>query len=227
MIPVITRILILLLAVSVIIVSAQGPSEPRFDTEVSPRPKEICIVCNRLIGFHDRVYLLEGQRVAVHPEHCDGMLRDDPWVYIARLKPRGGLFGGEVAPGGGISNAWLFLGMYVILGLAFSAVCAHRALNTGQAAIPWFFAGLFLNAIGYLALLLRPANEQASAAPKYAGVVKIPVTADPQPCPHCNEWNHPSATKCLCCGANLTPTAILGGKQTQGRIRLKKAIVLC
>lgn len=206
MIPVTTRILILLLAVSVIMVGSQGPSEPRFDTKASPRPQEICIVCNRPIGFHDTVYLLEGQRVAVHPEHCEGMLRDDPWVYIARLKPRGGLFGGEVAPGNGISDAWLLLGTYVVLGLAFSAVCAHRALNAGQAPLPWFFVGLFLNAIGYLALLLRPANGQASAALKYSGVVKIPTTADPQPCPHCNELNHPLATKCLCCGATLTPT---------------------
>ena len=74
MIPTLTRVLILLLAVSVITEGAQGPFEPRFDTEVPPRPKEICVVCNRPIGLHDKVYLLEGQRVAVHPEHCPARL---------------------------------------------------------------------------------------------------------------------------------------------------------
>jgi len=170
---------------------------------VPVRPGDRCVVCGTLLQSGDKVYLVEGQRVGIMPS-MEPQLRSDPWAYLARLKPRGGLFGGEVAPGSRVSDAWLLLGMYVVLGLVFSAVCAHRALNTGQAPIPWFFAGLLFNAFGYLALLLRPAGPQAPVA-RHAGVVKIPATRDPQACPRCGAENHPAAMNCLHCGARLTP----------------------
>ena len=113
----------------------QQAGEQMFSRTTPVRPGvDRCVVCLKLLAVGDKVYLVEGQRVGVK-----GMMEDqlfaDPWTYIAVLKPRGGLFGGEMAPGSGISDAWLVLGMYVLLGLAFSAVCAHRALNTGQAPV--------------------------------------------------------------------------------------------
>lgn len=171
---------------------------------VPVKPGDRCIVCGTLLQSGHKVYLVEGQRVGIMPM-MEPELRADPWAFIARLKPRGGLFGGEVAPGSAVSDVWLLLGIYVTVGLAFSAVCAHRALNIGQAPAPWFFAGLFFNAFGYLALLLRSASPEAAAAPKYTGVVKIPATAEPQACPTCGAENHPSATSCLRCGSDLAP----------------------
>ena len=188
--------------------SEQEAAEPMFSRIVPVRPGvDRCVVCLKLLAVGDKVYLVEGQRVGVK-----GMMEDqlfaDPWRYIAVLKPRGGLFGGEMAPGSGISDAWLVLGMYVLLGLAFSAVCAHRALNTGQAPVLWFLVGFFFNAFGYLALLLRSVDQKAAAPAKYSGVVKIPSTAEPQSCPDCNALNHPSAAECSRCGSLLAPASV-------------------
>ena len=186
----------------------QEATEQMFSRTVPVRPGvDRCVVCLKLLAVGDKVYLVEGQRVGVKGM-MDDQLFGDPWKYIAGLKPRGGLFGGEMAPGSGISYAWLVLGMYVLLGLAFSAVCAHRALNTGQAPVLWFLVGFFFNAFGYLALLLRSVDQKAAAPAKYSGVVKIPSTAEPQSCPDCNALNHPSAAKCSSCGSLLTPASV-------------------
>ena len=186
----------------------QETTEQMFSLTVPVRPGvDRCVVCLKLLAVGDKVYLVEGQRVGIKGMMED-QLFDDPWKYVASLKPRGGLFGGEMAPGSGISDAWLLLGMYVLLGLAFSAVCAHRALNTGQTTVFWFFVGLFFNAFGYLALLLRSVDQKAAPPPKYSGVVKIPSTAEPQSCPACNALNHPSAAKCSSCGSLLTPASV-------------------
>lgn len=187
--------------------SSKYPKHEKLFAKTAPvRPGDRCIVCNTPLRPHDTVYLVEGQRVGIM-EEMEPQLFQDPWAYLARLKPRGGLFGGEVAPQSSISDAWLFLGIYVILGLAFSAVCAHRALDAGQPPVRWFLAGLFLNVFGYLALLVRSADRETKAASKYSGIVKIPSTADPAACPHCERLNHPSALRCSGCGAELTTAA--------------------
>ena len=163
-----------------------------------------CVVCSTLLQPGDRVYLVEGQRVGIMVV-MEPRLLSDPWTYIARLKPRGGLFGGEMAPASGVSDGWLLLGVYVTLGLGFAAVCGHRAINVGQGPVPWFFAGLFFNAFGYLALLLRPVNDDAAPPARYAGVTKVPSTSEPHTCPQCGHLNHPSATECLGCHTSLIP----------------------
>ena len=162
-----------------------------------------CVVCSTLLKAGDKVYLVEGQRVGIM-EEMEPWLFSEPWTFIGRLKPRGGLFGGEMAPASGMSDAWLLLGIYVTMGLGFAAVCAHRAINTGQEPVRWFGAGFLFNAFGYLALLLRAADAENSAPPEYAGVTKVPATSEPRTCPNCGHLNHPSAAECLGCHVALT-----------------------
>ena len=182
---------------------AQQPAEI-LATEVPPRPGEICLGCNHPIGAGDKCYLVEGQRVPVHIGDCDNSLRADPLRFTALLKPRGGLFGGEKASTGPVSNAWLLFGLYVLSGLCFAAICSHRALNNGLSPYGWFFAGLAFTAPAYLVLLTR--QPRATNVP--AGFVKIPATAAPQACPLCGATNHPSATRCLGCNAPLEPAKV-------------------
>jgi hypothetical protein len=186
-----------------------------FSRTVPVRPGDRCIVCGTPLQSGDKVYLLEGQRVCVMTE-MEPTLFEDPWAYIARLKPRGGLFGGETAPGQSPSDVWLLLGIYVTFGLAFAAVCAHRAVNTGRNAVPWFLGGLLLNALAYLALLLRSAGEPQTPA-EYSGLVKIPATAAPQPCEACGALNHPGARTCSRCGTGLTPRTDSEAERVRGR----------
>jgi hypothetical protein len=43
-----------------------------------------------------------------------------------------------------------------------AALCAHRALQAGLNPFAWFAAGLSLNVLAYLALLMRPPLVQIS-----------------------------------------------------------------
>ncbi len=162
-----------------------------------------CIVCNTPLTADDAVFVIEGRRVGVK-KAMEAEFLSNPWAYINRLKPSGGLFGGEAAPPGGVSDVWMYAGIYVLLGLVFGAMAAHRALDTGQRAVPWFLAGLFLNLFAYLALVVRGTDRESPG--RYSGVVKIPVTVEPVLCSKCDALNHPSATRCSKCGGSLQPS---------------------
>ena len=67
--------------------------------------------------------------------------------------------------------------------------------------MPYFFAGLLVNVFGFVFVLTRPAKSKD--VPK--GLVKVPDTHAPVACPNCGAANHPSASACTGCGAQLTP----------------------
>ncbi len=171
---------------------------------VEPRAGETCIVCEKAIGATDRVYEVEGQRVAVHAGACDNAFTREPGRYLARLKPRGAFLGAEPNLGPNISWRWFAFGIYVFLGLVFGALCAYRAVNRALKPWPWFLAGFFLNLFGFLALVTRPAGD-SSMAGLPPGLVKVPTTYSPRVCPRCGRLNHPSATSCVECGNKIEP----------------------
>jgi len=55
-------------------------------------------------------------------------------------------------------RAWRGLSLAGLIGaLALgSALCAHRVLQAGLNPFAWFAAGLLLNILAYMALLMRP-----------------------------------------------------------------------
>ncbi len=126
--------------------------------QAEPRSDDICLVCDRPIGQRDVVYLVNGQRAAVHQGVCGSKFLKDPWHFLALLQPRGAFLGvgSEVQR---LSPAWFLLGIYILIGLTFAALCAHRALHTGHSAVGWFGIGLVLNLVGYLLLLTQPRKE--------------------------------------------------------------------
>ena len=200
--------------------AAQPPKEVVIDGEavgprVPARPGETCIVCNNPVGPDDPVYIVQGQRVPMHAAD-ERELLSHPQKYLMRLKPLGGaLLGadsnqpGMANRGGGnrqdASGAWIYGGLYVLLGLVFAALCAHRALHTGYSPWGWFGLGLVFNAVAYILLLTRPQREVQAPAGVPSGLGKIAATHAPQRCPKCGAPNHPSAGKCLRCGASLSP----------------------
>jgi hypothetical protein len=176
---------------------------------VKPRAGEICIVCDKPIGATDRVYEVEGRRVPVHRGVCEAALAGYPERFLARLKPRGAFLGAEPNLAPNISWGWFALGVYVLLGLLFGASCAYRAVNHALSPWPWFLAGFFLNLLGFLALVLRPAGDSSKApAGLPLGLVKVPNTSSPMACPRCGAMNHPSATACAECGNKIEPQGI-------------------
>ena len=180
---------------------------------VEPEPGEFCLVCNLRLHGGDAVYLVQGQRVAVHlgaclDEHgvCIEHLSAEPSRWLSPLKPGGAFLsarGDQVA----LSPFWFFAGLYILLGVVFAGACAHQAVQKALPPIPWFFAGLFLNAVGYLVLVTRPSG-QASQLPEGVpeGLRKVPLTHSFAECPKCGYHNHPSAQSCLGCGAAMTPS---------------------
>lgn len=171
---------------------------------VAPRQGDICVVCNQPIGPDDRVYLIDGQRVAVHAAE-DEVFRRNPDRYLAQVRPRGGLLGTEPDARAALSWHWLAFGAYVLLGLTFAGLSGYGAVNRGLRPVPWFFLGLAFNVFAYLALLTRPKREAAAVEELSRGLSKVHVTYAPEPCPHCGTPNHPSASACSGCGAKLEP----------------------
>jgi len=191
-------------AVSQVLLGQESGRETATSHVLEPRAGETCVVCDEAIGPKDRVYEFAGQRVPVHVGACDIAFLRNPGHYLARLKPRGAFLSAEPNIGPNISWGWFALGIYVLLGLVFGAICAYRAVNHALKPWPWFLAGFFLNLFGFLALLTRPAGD-SRAAGLPPGLVKVPTTYSPRVCPRCGATNHPSATSCGECGNRTKP----------------------
>lgn len=192
--------------------SAPMPDEVMADGQVlgkrvEPLPGDVCRVCNQPLHKGDAVYVVRGQRIGIHLEELASDLRMQLTRIAAQLEPRGA-FIGTGPDQRALSSAWFLFGVYVLLGLVFAAICAHRALHTGHSPSAWFGIGLVLNAVGYLLLLIRPKREVRAPAGVPAGLRKISATHAPQPCPMCGTLNHPAATACLGCGARLEPKTV-------------------
>lgn len=121
-------------------------------------------------------------------------------------RPRGGLFSEEAPAGQPLSLGWFLFGLYVLLGLIFAGACAQQAVHKALAPVPWFLAGLFLNALGYLLLLTRPSGDaRRFPAGIPSGLHKVPETHEHEQCPCCGAYNHPAAYRCPACGASMEP----------------------
>jgi hypothetical protein len=163
------------------------------------RAGEICLVCNDRVSSHDECYLVDGQRIVVHASVCNGKFLSHPGQYMAALRPNDILFGvfHSRVPAG-----WFWAGVYVLLGLVFGGLSAHRAIATGRAPLRWFLAGLLVSVAAYFYLLIARPVAAVALPP---GLHKVPLTRDPLSCPNCGYGNHPSARRCSHCGRDLTP----------------------
>lgn len=171
-----------------------------FGELVRPRADEICIVCKRPLGAEGVVYLVNGQRVALHLTNCYAAFANNPQLFLATLRPHGAFLGTD---GEGTTPSWVWFlgGLYILVGLVFAALCAHRALYAGRSPAIWFAAGLFLNVFGFLWVLTRSRQTVLESVP--GGLGKVASTYAPVPCPACGTLNHPAAERCIDCGTRL------------------------
>jgi hypothetical protein len=190
-------------------ISSQAPQELLVDgkiigKQVAPRQGEVCLVCNKPMDRRGATYLVAGQRIAVHGVGCYEKLLEQPWRYLALIRPHGA-FLGSGSEGQVLSWVWFLVGVYFLIGLFFGALCAHRALHTGQSPFLWFGVGFALNGLGYLLLLTRPKREILAPDGVPKGLRKLAATYGPALCPACGKMNHPSASHCGSCGRELRP----------------------
>lgn len=164
----------------------------------------VCVVCRKEIHAQDPIYLIGGQRVAVHGpgSPCDVAFRSDPEKFLATLQPRGAFLGGKPSEQAGIG--WFLFGAYVLTGLIFAGLCGQLALEHGHPTLGWYLAGFFLNVVAYGVLRAKRAGAVQAPAGVPGGLGKISATYDPVLCT-CGAENHPSARQCSTCGRELKP----------------------
>ncbi len=186
------------------------PMQSRYKEEPA-KPGDRCIVCGAPLTAETGVRLtVRGRRVPVSKALVDTFL-SHPEKYFAKMQPKGALFQEEMsAPAGaalsGISLGWFLFGLYILAALVFAGLSGYAAVSKGLRPIQYFFIGFFLSAFGYLYVLTRSAAVKKGEIP--VGLVKVPTTAAPRPCPACGYANHPSAKKCVGCGGKLEPMMV-------------------
>ena len=191
----------ILLAVSVLSVAM---------AQETPQGRD-CIVCSGPTGAEAEMEQFKGRWVAVCPGKCSEDWRANPDEFFLKMQSRGALFdeNATATPEQKANNGWLYFGLYVLTGLIFGAMCAYLAVTQGHGVMGWFFAGLFLNVVGLIAILIKGQGDLSKfPAGVPAGFAKVPLTYTPVACPGCGGENHPSASICSRCGAGLEPTVV-------------------
>ena len=198
-----------LMATAVCVVTARSQEAPDMATykRVTPETGEQCIICDVELSDEDPVLIVRGRRVPLKNAMVDSFMNNQD-EYFVRLQPKSALFQEELhAPAGvvlfGVRFGWFLFGAHVLVALIFSGLSGYAAVSKGLSPVPHFFIGFFFSAFGYLYVLTRPSAVQDEEIP--AGLVKVPSTSAPTPCPACGSTNHPSARQCAGCGATLEP----------------------
>ena len=175
----------------------------------APGEGEQCLVCRQPV--HGAAMLevrYKGRVFHVKAEMMDE-LRANPEIYFRLVQSRSALFDEDALEGAmgteKRQRGWLFLGLYVLLGLSAGAVCGALAVSRALPPFPWFFAGLGANLLAIAWLLIRPPGHSAGPEGVPAGLAKVPRTRAPRPCPYCGSPNHPAAAACARCRGRLTP----------------------
>jgi hypothetical protein len=163
-------------------------------------------VCGSPLTEDDVALIVKGRRFPVDKSMVDVFLKN-PQAYFRTKQIRGALFQEELQAAGATQSAltggWFLFGLYILTGLVCAGLSGYVAVSKGLPAIPHFFAGFFLSVFGLLYVLTRSPHVKPGTVPR--GLVKVPVTHAPVPCPACGNTNHPAAVRCAACGAVLAP----------------------
>ena len=173
--------------------------------EQRPAEGEQCIVCRVAVHEGDIVEVRYKGRTFFVAARMLAEFEAHPDAYFHDLQAHGGLFDEGAMESPPTETGWLWLGLYILVGLVAGAACSYAALNRGLPAWGWFFAGLLTNAIALAAVLTRPRGAAAPAAGLAPGLAKIPTTRAPIDCERCGAANHPAAPECSGCGHALSP----------------------
>lgn len=177
-------------------------------SRVPARNSELCTLCGAGLTSEDVTLIVRGRRTPLCRADVETFLNDLERSFSSR-QPKGALFQEDLSgpPGtaqGGISQGWFLFGLLVLSALIFGGLSGYRALSMGLPPLAPFFIGFFLNLPGFLYVISRPAGQDYMKVPK--GLVKVPETLAPAPCPACGEVNHPTARQCPGCGEELHPS---------------------
>jgi len=175
---------------------------------IPPETLEECAVCGRT---HDEsLFAVEykGRSLRLCSGECLEMfhrlLSTDRLDRITSdVEPRGALFHADSTVSPPLSRFFFFLGVYLLSGLLMGGLSAFIAIRRGRGSGSAFILGMALNAAGLDVVLLRP-KPPTDSSPD--GLTKAPATLSSVSCPGCNANVHPTARRCVLCGAELKPS---------------------
>ncbi|MDH3252197.1 MAG: zinc finger Ran-binding domain-containing protein [Ignavibacteria bacterium] len=187
-----------------------NPDNDSLQTDYRRLPAQVgenCTVGGTPLTEEDVALIVRGRRVPLHRLAVQEFLKNQE-KYFAKLQPKGALFqedltGSERSALGRITWGWFLFGMYVLVALLFGGLSGYVAIMKGLSPVPNFFIGFVFSVPGYLYVLTRPRVKPQGEVPE--GLVKVPTTSAPVPCPACGSMNHPSASKCAGCRTDLHP----------------------
>ncbi len=172
-----------------------------------------CIVCDEPIAGNETHVVYRGVPHPVCTGYClktweHAVQEDKLDALVFKVEPRGALFQGDskflnptFQKANPLSFQWLWLGIWLVVAIVSGGFSAAMAIVSHRSGLFAFVLGFLLPGLGILVTKLLPGK---SGKFELRGT-KIPTTHNESYCPQCNHPSHPSAERCIGCGASLTP----------------------
>lgn len=175
--------------------------------------ENVCIVCDEPVAGNETHVVYRGVPHPVCAGYClktwehavqEGKL--DALVF--KVEPRGALFQGDskflnptFQKNRPLSNNWLWMGIWMVTAIVSGGWAAALAIVSHRSGLLAFIAGFLLPGLGIPVFKILPKKSDKF---ELRGT-KVPTTHNESYCPQCNHPSHPSAERCIGCGASLTP----------------------
>jgi len=175
--------------------------------------ENVCIVCDEPLTQSEAHVVYRG---VPHPV-CEGkclkewehaVQEDKLDALVFKVEPRGALFQGDskflnptFQKANPLSSLWLWVGIWLVVAIFSGGFSAAMAIVSHRSGLFAFALGFLLPGLGILIIKLLPGKPKEF---ELRGT-KVPTTHNESYCPQCNHPSHPSAERCIGCGASLTP----------------------
>ncbi len=175
--------------------------------------ENVCIVCDEPAAGNETQVVYRGSSHPVCAGYClktweHAVQEDKLDALVFKVEPRGALFQGDskflnptFQKTNPLSSRWLWFGIWLVVAIVSGGFSAAMAIVSHRSGLFAFVLGFLLPGLGILIIKLLPGK---SGKFELRGT-KVPTTHNESYCPQCNHPSHPSAERCIGCGASLTP----------------------
>ena len=175
--------------------------------------ENVCIVCDEPVAGNETQVVYRGSSHPVCAGYClktweHAVQEDKLDALVFKVEPRGALFQGDskflnptFQKANPLSFQWLWLGIWLVAAIVSGGFSAAMAIVSHRSGLFAFALGFLLPGLGIPIIKLLPAKSKEF---ELRGT-KVPTTYSESYCPQCNHPSHPSAERCIGCGASLTP----------------------
>ena len=186
---------------------------------------ETCIICGKEVADSTITVEYRGKTYALHSIEekaiWDKALQAGTLdSIVAKTEPRGALFQGDTYflnperdTEDFFSRFGMAIGIWILVAVVSGGIGAAFAVKTHRTPIIAFVIAVLLPVVGVALAFLLPQGQPQFEMRGH----KIPKTHAGILCPRCGRSNHPSATSCLSCGAEIRPSA--ESEVTKARVR--------